>query len=111
MRYAIRNTGLVLSCCLACAAAWAKIPPPPPPDPAAKAAADEKKKAQAEKDKAELTAAEEATVKNFQANMKKMGKPVPKPQPVAAASAPPAGGQAKPQSNTLKAAEKAKKSS
>jgi hypothetical protein len=110
MRQAIRPAGLALALCLACAAAWAKIPPPPPPDPAAKAAADEKKKAADEKEKAVLTAAEDATVKNFQANMKKMGKPVPKPQPVAAASTPAKGGEAKPQGNTMKAAEKSKKS-
>ncbi len=107
----MRIAGLVAALGLASLAAWAKIPPPPPMDPAAKAAADEKKKAADEKAKAELTAAEEATVKNYQANMKKMGKPIPKPQPVAAASAPPSGGKAAPESNTLKAAEKAKKSS
>jgi|SRR5215831_6902401 len=106
----MRIAGLVTVLCLASLAAWAKIPPPPPQDPAAKAAADEKKAAQAAKDKAELTAAEEATVKNFQDNMKKMGKPVPKPQPVAAASTPAKGGESKPQGNTLKAAEKSKKS-
>src|SRR5690348_3405584 len=74
MRHHIRVSGLALALGLACAAAWAKIPPPPPMDPAAKAAADEKKKAADEKAKAELTAAEDATVQNYQANMKKMGK-------------------------------------
>jgi hypothetical protein len=107
----MRIAGLVAALCLASFAAWAKIPPPPPMDPAAKAAADEKKKASDAKDKALQTAAEDATVKNFQANMKKMGKPVPKPQPVAAATPPATGAQAAPESNTLKAAEKAKKSS
>ena len=102
----MRIAGLVAALGLASLAAWAKIPPPPPPDPAAKAAADEKKKAADEKAKAELTAAEDATVKSYQANMRKMGKPVPKPQSVAAASAPAKGGEAKPQGNTLKAAEK-----
>lgn len=106
----MRIAGLIVALSVASLAAWAKIPPPPPPDPAAKAAADEKKKAADEKTKAELTAAEEATVKNYQANMKKMGKPVPKPQPVAAASTPATGGKAAPESNTVKAAEKAKKS-
>jgi hypothetical protein len=106
----LRIAGIVAALCLASLAAWAKIPPPPPQDPAAKAAADEKKKAQDAKDKAELGAAEDAAVKNFQENMKKMGKPVPKPQPITAASTPAAGGQAKPESNTLKAAEKSKKS-
>jgi len=107
----MRIAGLVTALGLASLAAWAKIPPPPPLDPAAKAAADEKKKAQDAKDKAELGAAEDAAVKNFQANMKKMGKPVPKSQPVAAASTPAKGGEGKPEGNTLKAAEKAKKSS
>jgi hypothetical protein len=106
----MRIAGLVAALCLASLAAWAKIPPPPPMDPAAKAAADAKKKAADDKDKALQTAAEDATVKNYQGNMKKMGKPVPKPQPVAAASTPPAGGKAAPESNTLKAAEKSKKS-
>jgi hypothetical protein len=105
-----RIAGLVAALCLASLAAWAKIPPPPPQDPAAKAAADEKKKAADDKAKAELTAAEDATVKNYQGNMKKMGKPVPKPQPIVAASAPAKGGEAKPEGNTLKAAEKSKKS-
>jgi hypothetical protein len=93
--------------------AWAKIPPPPPPDEKAKAAAEEKKAkdaAAAEKAKAELSAAEDATVKNFQGNMRKMGKPVPKPVAVAAKSEPPKGGEKKPEANTkaaeMKAAEK-----
>ena len=69
--------------------AWAKIPPPPPPDDKAKAAAEEKKAkdaAAAEKAKADQTAAEDYAVKNFQDNMKKSGKPVPKPTPVVAAA-------------------------
>lgn len=107
----LRIAGLVAALGLASFAAWAKIPPPPPQDPAAKAAADEKKKAADDKGKAELTAAEDATVKNYQANMRKMGKPVPKPQAVAASSTPAKGGESKPEGNTLKAAEKAKKSS
>ena len=81
--------------------AWAKIPPPPPPDEKAKAAAEEKKAKDAvaaEKAKAEQAAAEDATVKNFQSNMKKKGKPIPKPTPVAAASTPPKGGQPAPAS-------------
>jgi hypothetical protein len=44
-------------------------------------------------------------VKNFQANMKREGKPIPKPVPVAAASTPAKGAEKKPQANT-KAAEK-----
>ena len=71
--------------------AWAKLPPPPPLDDKAKAAAEEKKAkdaATAEAAKAEQVAAEERTVKNFQANMKKAGKPIPKPTPIVAAAAP-----------------------
>ncbi len=97
---ALIAAGLVLA---SFGVAVAKLPPPPPMDPAKKEAEDAKKKAAAEKEKAELTAAEDRTVKNFQANMKKEGKPVPKPVPVAAASAPPKGGEKKPQANTQKA--------
>ncbi len=89
---------------LAAGAAWAKIPPPPPPDEKAKAAAEEKKAkdaAVAEKAKSDQAAAEDRTVKNFQGNMKKMGKPIPKPTPVVAATPPqvmpaPAGGKGAP---------------
>ena len=91
--------GFAAALILASAAAFAKIPPPPPMDPAAKAAADEKAKQ-------EQAAAEEATIKNYQANMRKMGKPIPKPVPTAATSTPPKGGQVKPQANTQKAAAK-----
>ena len=72
--------------------ALAKLPPPPPappPDPIAAAAKAEKDKAVAEKAKAVQVAAEERTVKNFQANMKKAGKPIPKPTPIIVATAPP----------------------
>ena len=72
--------------------AWAKLPPPPPLDEKGKAAAEEKKAkdaATAEAAKADQLAAEERTVKNFQANMKKAGKPIPKPTPVVAAATPP----------------------
>jgi len=98
--------GLTAALVLGSAVALAKLPPPPPMDPAAKAAADEKKKAADEKAKQELTASEEAMVKNYQANMKKAGKPIPKPVPTAATSTPPKGGQPKPESNTQKAAAK-----
>ena len=102
--------------CLAAAfalapAAWAKIPPPPPPTDAQKAAADAKKekdKADADKAKADQTAAEDKAVKSFQDNMRKKGKPVPKPTPVVAASTPPTGGKPAPESNTKKAEEKSK---
>jgi hypothetical protein len=70
---------------------FAKIPPPPPAppaDPAAVAAKAEKDKAAAEKAKALQAAAEDNAVKNFQANMKKAGKPIPKPTPIVVATAP-----------------------
>lgn len=76
--------GLALAMLFGCSLAWAKIPPPPPPTPEAKAAADAKKQAAAEKAKAELTAAEDAAIQNYRANVKKEGKPTkgaaPKPQ-------------------------------
>jgi hypothetical protein len=67
--------------------ALAKLPPPPPLDEKGKAALEEKKKKDAdaaEKAKAAQGAAVDKAVKNFQGNMKKAGKPVPKPTPVAA---------------------------
>lgn len=88
---------LVAALLLGAFSALAKLPPAPPMDPAAKAAADEKKKAAAEKEKAELAAAEDRAVKNYQENMRKEGKPILKPVPVAAP---------KPQSNTAKANQK-----
>jgi predicted outer membrane protein len=109
MKTTIHAIGFAAALLLASGAALAKLPPPPPMDPAAKEAADAKKKADAEKAKAELTASEERTVKNYQENMRKAGKPVPKPIPVAAQSTPPKGGEKKPQANTHKAAEKARK--
>jgi hypothetical protein len=100
----IHFAGLALAAALATAPAWAKIPPPPPPDDKAKAAAEEKKAKDAvvaEKAKADQAAAEDKAVKNFQANMKKEGKPIPKPTPIAAAAPAqpmpgPAGGKATP---------------
>lgn len=70
--------GLAVALALQATAAWAKLPPPPPVDEATKAAAAEKKKAADEKAKAELAAAQEVAVRNYQANMKQAGKPVPK---------------------------------
>ncbi len=70
--------------------ALAKLPPAPPPDPVAVAAKAEKDKAAAEKAKVVQVAAEERAVTNFQANMKKAGKPIPKPTPIVVAAAPPA---------------------
>ena len=78
------------SAAIACigVSALAKLPPPPPPDPVAVAAKAEKDKAAAEKGKAQLAAAEDRSVANFQANMKKAGKPIPKPTPIVVAAAP-----------------------
>jgi len=87
----IHHAGLALALLLTASAAWAKLPPPPPAapvDPAAKAAADEKKAAAAAAAKAALAAAEDRAVQNYQANMKKAGKPAAKPIPVAAPAKP-----------------------
>lgn len=70
------------------ATALAKLPPAPPADPVVAAAKAEKDKATAEKGKLQQVAAEDKSVKNFQANMKKAGKPVPKPTPIVVAAAP-----------------------
>ena len=59
---------------------WAKLPPPPPLDEKGKAAAEEKK--------AKDAAAEDKMIKNYQSNMKKAGKPIPKPTPIVAAAKP-----------------------
>ena len=71
--------------------AWSKIPPPPP--------LDEKGKA----------AAEDAAVKNYQGNMRKAGKPIPKPvavvppaPPAPAAAAPAAAPPAAPAKDAAK---------
>lgn len=102
MSQRIASTAIALAMALGASCALAKLPPPPPEDPAKKAAADEKKKASAEKEKADLAAAEERAVKNYQDNMRKHGKPIPKPVAIAAQSAPPKGGQPAPQGNTAK---------
>jgi hypothetical protein len=89
---------------VACAIAAAKIPPlppAPPEDPKVAAEKAEKAKTAAEQAKALQVAAEERAVKNFQLNMKKAGKPIPKPTLIAAATPPqlmpgPAGGKATP---------------
>ena len=88
--------------------AWAKIPPPPPQTDEQKAAAAAKKKEADDKTKAELTAAEDKTVKNYQDNQRRKGKPIPKPVPVVAAPTPPAGGKPAPESNTKKVDQKVK---
>lgn len=67
---------------------YAKLPPAPPVDPKVAEEKAAKDKAAAEKTKAQLSAAEDRSVKNFQANMRKAGKPVPRPTPVVAAAAP-----------------------
>jgi hypothetical protein len=112
----IRIAGFALAIALGAAGAWAKIPPPPPMDDKAKAAADEKKAkdaAAAEKAKLELAAAEDKAVKNYQANMKKQGKPIPKPTPIVAAAAAqpmtPAGNTPPKGTDTPKDAAKSKK--
>ena len=63
--------------------AVAKLPPAPAEDPKVTAEKAEKAKTDAEKAKALQAAAEERSVKNFQENMKKAGRPVPKPTPLA----------------------------
>jgi hypothetical protein len=66
------------------AGAFAKLPPAPPADPAAVAAKAEKDKAAAEKTKADQARYEDKAVANFQGNLKKAGKPIPKPTPIVA---------------------------
>ena len=85
----IQSAGLALVLAFGISAAWAKLPPPPPLDEKGKAAAEEKKAkdaVNAAKAKEDQAAAEEKAVKNYQANMKQAGKPIPKPTPVAAAA-------------------------
>ena len=77
---------IAVACFSVCA--FAKLPPAPPPDPVAVAAKAEKDKVAAEKGKAQQSAAEDRAVKNYQANMKKVGKPIPKPTPIIVAAAP-----------------------
>jgi len=98
---------------VATVSALAKLPPPPPMTDAQKQAAEAKKekdKADADKAKADLTAAEDVAVKNYQMNMKQQGKPIPKPQPVAAMSTPPTGGKPGAENNTAKSAQKSQQS-
>ncbi len=68
--------------------AFAKLPPAPPADPVAVAAKAEKDKAAAEKTKADQGRYEDKAVVNFQGNMKKAGKPIPKATPIVVAAAP-----------------------
>ena len=67
--------------------AVAKIPPPPPVAPEVAEAKAAKDKIAAEKGKAEQAKYEDLAVANFRANMKKAGKPIPKPTPIVAAAA------------------------
>ena len=100
----VRSLAMALTIAVMATGAWAKLPPPPPPDEKAQAAAAEKKAkddAAAAKAKADQAAAEDYAIKNYQANMKKAGKPVPKPTPVAVASAPTAA-KPSPAGNTAK---------
>jgi hypothetical protein len=106
-------TGAILALGLT-ATAYGKIPPPPPQTDAQKAAAAEKKvkdDAAAAQAKLDQTAAEDRAVKNYQGNMKREGKPIPKPVPVAAASTPPTGGKPGPENNTAKSAAQGAKAS
>ena len=82
--------GFVASAVMFSVGAFAKLPPPPPADPVAVAAKAEKDKAAAEKVKVQQAAAEDNAVKNFQANMKKAGKLIPKPTSIVMAAAAPA---------------------
>ena len=103
---AIAAAAIVMS--VSCA--WAKLPPPPPLDEKGKAAAEEKKAkdaAAAEKTKAAEAAAQDNAVKNYQGNMKKAGKPIPKPTPIVAAAAPGAPAVAAKGAVPAKAADKA----
>ena len=106
----IQSAAVALALAFAATAAWSKLPPPPPLDEKGQAAAEEKKAkdaAAAAKAKEDQVAAEERTVKNYQANMKAAGKPIPKPTPIVAASAPP---QIVPGPGAAKAAETPNKS-
>ena len=64
--------------------AVAKIPPAPPVDPKVAEEKAAKDKIAAEKGKADQAKYEDKAAANFRANMKKAGKPVPRPTPVVA---------------------------
>jgi hypothetical protein len=107
----MRAAILAVTLAFGASAAWAKIPPPPPPDEKAKAAAEEKKAKDAtaaEKAKADLDAAIDRAVKNYQGNMKKAGKPIPKPTPIVAAAPQATPTPAKPGEQAAKGSEKPK---
>jgi hypothetical protein len=95
MKRTIRHAVLTVAFLAGASVAWAKLPPPPPLDEKGKAAAEEKKVKDAEaaaKAKAALVEAEDKAVKNYHGNMRKAGKPIPKPTPVVAAAPPAAPG-------------------
>lgn len=103
MSQRIGSVAIALVMGLGASYALAKLPPPPPEDPAAAEAKKAKAAEAAEKAKADLTAAEERAVQNYQQNMRKMGKPVPRAVAVAAPPAPPKGGQPAPQAGAQNA--------
>ncbi len=74
-------SGFLSAACFS-TATFGKIPPAPPVDPLVAATKAEKDKVASELGKVQQIAAEERAVKNFQANMKKTGKPIPKPTPI-----------------------------
>ena len=84
----MKKTILALGLSVFAANVLAKLPPPPPADPVAAAAKAEKDKVTAEKGKADLVRYEAKAVANFQDNMKRARKPVPKPTPIVVAAAP-----------------------
>jgi hypothetical protein len=84
----MKTSILAISLALFGLTAFAKLPPAPPVDPKVAEEKAAKDKVAAEKAKAQQAAAEDKAVKNFQANMKKAGKPVPKPTPIVVAAAP-----------------------
>ena len=77
--------GLIAVCSFS---ALAKLPPAPPVDPKVAEEKAAKDKAAAEKGKLLQAKYEDSAAANFRANMKKTGKPVPKPTPIIAAAAP-----------------------
>ena len=77
--------GLIAVCSFS---ALAKLPPAPPVDPKVAEEKAAKDKAAAEKGKLLQAKYEDSATANFRANMKKAGKPVPKPTPIIAAAAP-----------------------
>ena len=90
----MKLTTFIAAVCIALLSSMtlAKLPTPPPEDPKVTAEKAEKAKAAAEKAKVLQVAAEERAVKNYQGNMKKAGKPIPRPTPIVTAQAPAAPG-------------------